>query len=333
MSRLISIIVPVFNEAQSVSELCARIRATMDRAEEQFELLFVDDGSTDGTAEAALRERTSDPRVGLIRHQKNHGKSIALMQGFQAARGDIAVTMDGDLQDVPEEIPSLVAAIDEGYDLVNGCRARRQDAFSRRAVSWVYNRLTNMMSGQDIHDINCGFKAMRRAVYKRLELRGDMHRLIPILAGVTFGFRVTEVAVVHAQRKHGTSRYRLLRHRGLLDVVSVMACSATRWRPFHVFVECSVVPLLMAVVLGVSWLLLQTVWQNDGVIHSVTSTLLLVGAACGLFIAPVMWLIGLLMEVLLAPLQGAQWYDRLIVDRVEPRAEASDAGTELRVAA
>ena len=233
--------------------------------------------------------------------------------------------MDGDLQDEPEEIPAFLARIDAGYDLVNGHRARRRDVASRRCVSRIYNAFTRRLFGLKIHDINCGFKAMRKAVYKRLQLRGDMHRLIPVLAGMTLGFRVTEVPVAHAPRKHGTSKYRLLRHRGLLDLASLTATVATSWRPFHVFVETSVLPIAGMLLSGGAWVVLQATAAGLGPWGRIASTLALVGAVWCLFAATVMWVLGFLLEVLLAPLQGEAWRTSLVTEMMEPAATAPAA--------
>ena len=230
----VSVVIPVFNEEESLEELHRRTRAVLVSLGLRFEFIFVNDGSSDRSHARLARLRDEFPEICIISHRRNHGKSMALMQGFARASGDAAIMMDADLQDEPENIPVMLEKLATGYDLVNGWRADRNDPFFKRLVSGVYNLITRRVLGLSLHDINCGFKVMRKDLYKCLSLRGDLHRLIPAMAQ-NLGFAVTEVPISHAPRKHGVSKYRLLRHRGLLDIISLTSTLAYRVRPFHIF--------------------------------------------------------------------------------------------------
>ena len=214
--KLVSIIIPTFNERESLAELHERISAVAATRKEDFAILFVDDGSSDGSAEEILRLREMDPRVGLVKHRINHGKSMALMQGFAVSQGDFAVTLDADLQDEPENIPLFLDKLEEGFDLVNGFRVYRKDTFIRKGLSILFNMVTRWIAPTDVRDINCGFKGYSRQLYKRIELRGDLHRLIPAMAAM-MGFRTSEVPVSHSPRKYGQCKCT-----GLPDEVCLM---------------------------------------------------------------------------------------------------------------
>ena len=197
--------------------------------------MFVDDGSRDGTHAALVRLHDRVDNVKVVRLRRNAGKAAALDAGFREAEGDIVVTIDGDLQDDPAEIPRLLAKLDEGFDLVTGWKTRRNDPAARRFLSRVFNAVTGWLSGLRLHDMNCGLKAFRAEVARELELYGELHRFIPVLAH-DLGFRVTEIAVNHRPREHGRSRYGMERYvRGFLDLLTVTFMSRYRHRPLHLF--------------------------------------------------------------------------------------------------
>jgi dolichol-phosphate mannosyltransferase len=199
------------------------------------EILFVDDGSTDGTSEILTDLATAEPEVGVVRLRRNFGKAAALQAGFEQAAGDVVVTIDGDLQDDPAEIPRLLAKLDEGFDLVSGWKTRRRDALSRRILSKIFNRVTGIFSGVRLHDMNCGLKAYRAEVVHGLRLYGELHRFIPVLAHYR-GFRIAELPVNHRPREHGRSRYGVERYlRGFLDLLTVSFIGRYRHRPLHLF--------------------------------------------------------------------------------------------------
>lgn len=314
---LVSIIVPALNESASLEELYDRTAAAVGAAQ-PFEFIVVDDGSQDDTVERLKAMRTRHPNISILSHYRNHGKSLALMQGFSAARGDVAVLMDADLQDQPEAIPDFLDKIAEGYDLVNGWRKERKDAPSKVMVSSVFNWLTARVFKCRIHDINCGFKAIRRSFYKQLELQGDLHRLIPaIVAGK--GGRVTEIAVPHCPRRYGGSRYRLLRHRGLLDIIALVAGNATRSRPFHVFCETAIVFWLMAMVSLAGWIGL-TVWgPEEAVWLRIARPLVALAGVGAAFVGTILPLFGFQMEVTAGRHQNTTWRRALLKEQVEAR--------------
>jgi glycosyltransferase involved in cell wall biosynthesis len=201
----------------------------------EWEAIFVDDGSTDGTFAALTRLHNANDNIRVVRLRRHFGKAAALGAGFDQARGDTVVTMDGDLQDDPAEIPRLLAKLDEGFDLVSGWKTRRRDPLSRRVLSRVFNSVTSRFSGVRLHDMNCGLKAYRAEVVHGLRLYGELHRFIPVLAHYR-GFRIAELPVNHRQREHGRSRYGIERYlRGFLDLLTVSFIGRYRHRPLHLF--------------------------------------------------------------------------------------------------
>ncbi len=232
---MISVVVPVCNEEASVEPLHDELRAALDPLDREWEVLFVDDGSTDGTFAALTRLHASEPAVRIVRLRRNFGKATALAAGFAEAAGDVVVTIDGDGQDEPAEIGRLLAKLDEGFDLVSGWKTRRRDPWRRRAVSRVFNAVTGRVSGLRLHDLNCGLKAYRAEVLRGLRLYGELHRFIPVLAHYR-GFRVAELPVSHRPREHGRSRYGMERYlRGFFDLLTVTFMGRYRYRPLHLF--------------------------------------------------------------------------------------------------
>ena len=218
----VSAIVPVFNERENVPRLYPRLREALEQVASRYEILFVDDGSTDGTGEALARLAAADPRVKVIRLRRNFGQTAALQAGIDFASGDVLVTLDGDLQNDPADIPEMFAHLEEGYDLVHGWRRRRQDAWlHRRLPSQIANWLISKTTGFPIHDLGCTLKAMRAETARELELYGEMHRFIPILAW-QHGARCLEMEVRHHPRRFGQTKYGLSRTtRVLLDLATV----------------------------------------------------------------------------------------------------------------
>jgi dolichol-phosphate mannosyltransferase len=232
---VISVVVPVHDEEQSVALLYEELESALEQTSEPWEAIFVDDGSEDGTFSALTRlhARTGNTRV--VRLRRNFGKSAALAAGFAQAQGEIVVTIDGDLQDDPAEIPRLLAKLDEGFDLVSGWKTRRRDPLRRRVLSRIFNAVTGRVSGLRLHDMNCGFKAYRVEVVRGMPLYGELHRFIPVLAHYR-GFRVAEIPVNHRPRPHGRSRYGVERYvRGFLDLLTVTFMGRYRHRPLHLF--------------------------------------------------------------------------------------------------
>jgi len=232
----VSVIVPVKDEAATVAELAARIAAVLDRLGRSFEIVFVDDGSRDDTSARARAAHAADRRVKLVRLRRNFGKAAALCAGFDHSSGEIVVTMDGDLQDVPEEIPRFLAELEgKGIDLVSGWKRNRRDPASKRWPSRLFNWVTRRLARVDLHDFNCGFKAYRREVLDEVAVYGELHRYIPVLASRR-GFAVGEIEVQHEPRLHGRSKYGWDRfYKGLLDLITVLFITKYTRRPLHLF--------------------------------------------------------------------------------------------------
>jgi glycosyltransferase involved in cell wall biosynthesis len=231
----ISIVVPVYDEEESVVPLYDAVRAQLDEIGESYEIIFVDDGSRDGsfTVLRALHER--DPRVRVIRFRRNFGKTPALVAGFAQARGDIVFTMDADLQDDPTEIPRFLEKLAEGYDLVSGWKYPRHDPPTKTVPSYFFNRMVGFTTGVKLHDMNCGFKAYRHELLDDIKLYGELHRFVPVLAHQR-GFRVTEVKVRHHQRKYGKSKFGARRFlRGFLDLLMVLFLMSYLRTPLRLF--------------------------------------------------------------------------------------------------
>jgi glycosyltransferase involved in cell wall biosynthesis len=246
---MISIVVPVRDEERSVEQLYDELALSLEPLDEEWEVVFVDDGSEDSTFAALVRLHDAQSNVRVVRLRRNRGKAAALDAGFAEAGGEIVVTIDGDLQDDPAEIPALLAKLHEGFDLVCGWKRSRRDPLTRRVPSRIFNAVVRRVSGVALHDMNCGLKAMRGDVAHELQLYGELHRFVPVLA-VDRGFRVTEVPVNHRPRPHGRSRYGMERYlRGFLDLLTVAFMSRYRRRPLHLFGGAGVILALVGLVL------------------------------------------------------------------------------------
>jgi dolichol-phosphate mannosyltransferase len=232
---VISVVIPVRNEERSVALLLDELGSALDGHGMPWEAVFVDDGSTDGTFSALTRLHAAADNVRVVRLRRNFGKAAALQAGFEACEGDVVVTIDGDLQDDPAEIPRLLAKLDEGFDLVSGWKVKRRDPLSRRIPSKLFNWVSGRVSGLRLHDLNCGLKAYRAEVVRGLRIYGELHRFVPVLAHYR-GFRVAELPVNHRPREHGRSRYGMERYvRGFLDLLTVTFMGRYRQRPLHLF--------------------------------------------------------------------------------------------------
>lgn len=231
----ISIIVPLLNEEESLPELFSQIKAVMRKLDKSFEVIFVDDGSIDRSADIVHELNASDPRAKLIQFRKNYGKAAALAAGFKMAAGDIVITMDADLQDDPKEIPHLLDKLNEGFDLVSGWKKIRHDPFIKTQTSKIYNHFTSLFSGIRLHDFNCGLKAYRSQVVKTMSIYGELHRYLPVIA-FRNGYKVTEIPVSHRARRYGRSKYGVARFtRGAFDLLTISFLSRYRKRPLHLF--------------------------------------------------------------------------------------------------
>ncbi|HXH26523.1 MAG TPA: glycosyltransferase family 2 protein [Candidatus Acidoferrum sp.] len=230
-----SVVIPLRDEAESLPKLWDELCTVMDGLGGSWEAVFINDGSTDGSAAFLSDLRRRDKRAQVIQFRKNEGKAAGLQAGFRAAKGKFVITMDADLQDDPAEVPNLLAKLNEGYDLVSGYKKDRHDPFHKTIPSRVFNGMVRRLSGLKLHDINCGLKIYRREVVEELFLYGDLYRFIPIIAH-NQGFRVGEIDVNHRPRLYGKSKYGFGRFmRGLLDLFTVTFLHRFVRRPLHLF--------------------------------------------------------------------------------------------------
>jgi glycosyltransferase involved in cell wall biosynthesis len=231
----ISVVIPLYNEEKSLAELHNRIILSLQSLSSNYELIFVDDGSTDNSFSVIRDLHKRDDRVKAIRFRKNFGKASALSAGFKEAEGITIITIDADLQDLPEEIPTLIKKMDEGYDLVSGWKFKRKDPLLRKIASRLFNLVTSFYTGVKIHDFNCGLKCYRREVIEELDLYGELHRYIPAIANWK-GFKVGEAKVNHQPRIHGKSKFGSERYlRGLFDLLTIIMLTKYPEKPLHFF--------------------------------------------------------------------------------------------------
>ncbi len=232
----ISVIIPLLNEEESLRELFSHINETIRRMNKRYEVIFIDDGSTDKSYKVLMALHHEHPEVvKVIRFRRNYGKSAALSAGFKEARGELIITMDADLQDDPNEIPSLIETLGDSYDLVSGWKKKRRDSAVFTFPSRIANAITSKLTGLHIHDLNCGLKVYRNEVVKELKIYGDLYRYIPILVHQA-GFRVGEKVVQHHPRKYGHSKYTVGKfYRGFLDLLTILFTAKYIRRPLHLF--------------------------------------------------------------------------------------------------
>ena len=236
MNPEITVIIPAKDEEESLSELCQWISRVMLAHGFSYEVIFIDDGSTDGTWDAILKINQANSHIKGIRFNRNFGKSAALQTGFRAAMGKAVITMDADLQDSPDEIPELYRMVtQDGFHLVSGWKKKRHDPISKTLPSKFFNYLTRRMSGIKLHDFNCGLKAYQNVVVKNIAVYGEMHRYIPVIAKWAGFVRITEKVVEHRERKYRYSKFGLGRMRGILDVLSITFMGKFGKKPMHFF--------------------------------------------------------------------------------------------------
>lgn len=234
----LSIVIPLFNEAESLPELHDWIVRVMQANHYSYEIIFVDDGSKDGSWKVITQLSEKNPNVRGIKFRRNYGKAAGLNVAFEASNGDVVITMDADLQDSPDEIPDLYKmVVTDGFDLVSGWKKKRYDnAVTKNLPSKLYNATTRWMSGLKLHDMNCGLKAYRNDVVKSIEVYGEMHRYIPVIAARAGFTNIGEKVVQHQARKYGESKFGMSRFiRGPLDLLSIMFVSKFGKRPMHIF--------------------------------------------------------------------------------------------------
>ena len=254
---MLSVIIPVLDEAENLPQLLRELDRVAETESYDLQIIFVDDGSTDGTWDVICRLAAEDPRILGIRFRRNFGKAAALSAGFEAADGERIITMDGDLQDDPAEITKLLAKLDEGFDVVSGWKRQRHDPWHKVLPSRVFNWMVSHLTGVYLHDHNCGLKAFRREVMHEIRLYGELHRFVPVLAAAK-GFRTGEVVVQHRPRKFGKSKYGVTRlSKGLLDLLTVKFLVGYGQRPQHLLGTAGLVAFLLG---GLGMLYLAVRW-------------------------------------------------------------------------
>jgi glycosyltransferase involved in cell wall biosynthesis len=323
-SRSLSVVVPVLNERATIEDFHRRLSLVLTEISDRYEIIFVDDGSSDGSTEVIKRLQPLDASVRYIRFRRNFGKSAALAAGFRSARYAIIATLDSDLQDLPEELPLLIDKLHEGYDLVSGWRHHRSDPLTTRIGSKLYNWTTSVLTGVKLHDINCGFKSYRREVLDEVMIYGERHRYIPVLASYR-GFRLGEVKIEHAARTYGKSHYGLGKvFGGVFSLLSVILMTRYTNRPLHFF---GLVGVLLGGVGSAIDLYLITVrvffhqWLSNRPLLIIGTLLVIVGVQFILF--------GLLAEMVAFSYRRESDYS--IVETSEDRVEVPDDKAELRV--
>ena len=298
----LTIIVPLFNEAESLPELVRWINRTLDGRGWEYEIIMVDDGSTDGSWKVVRELAEADGRIHGIRFRRNYGKSAALYHGFKAAGGNVVVTMDADLQDSPEEIPEMYRMVTEdGWDVVSGWKQHRQDnKLTKNLPSKLYNATARWITGIHLHDMNCGLKAYRNEVVKNIEVYGEMHRYIPYLPKNAGFERITEKPVHHQKRKYGKSKFGLERFvNGFLDLLSLWFLSTFGKKPMHFFGFTGILMFLAGFVIAV-WLIVAKLIHQAGGMHfrPVTDQPLFYLALLAVVLGVMLFLAGFICEMI-----------------------------------
>jgi dolichol-phosphate mannosyltransferase len=250
---MISVVIPTFNEHESLAQLHAELDAVARAGGDDLDVVFVDDGATDSSWDEILKLAEADPRVRGIRFRRNFGKAAALSAGFEAARGDLVMTLDADLQDDPREIPRFLARMNEGLDVVSGWKEVRHDPFHKVWPSRVFHWLVSTLTGVKLHDHNCGMKCYRREVFDEVQLYGELHRFVPVLAAAR-GWKVAEIPIQHRPRPYGSSKYGMRRFvKGFLDLLTVYFLTGYGQRPLHLLGTAGLLSFLLGG-LGLTWL-------------------------------------------------------------------------------
>ena len=291
----ISVIVPLLNESESIPELVAWIKRVMDEHQYTYEVLMIDDGSTDNSWAIIEELHQQNPNVKGIRFRRNYGKSAALNTGFEACQGDVVITMDADLQDSPDEIPELYRMItEEKYDVVSGWKKKRYDnVLLKNIPSKLFNRTTQRVSGIKLHDFNCGLKAYRKEVVKNIEIYSEMHRYIPVIAKWAGFKRIGEKVVIHQKRKYGTSKFGWNRFvNGYLDLITLTFTNRFKKQPMHFFGLWGSVSFFIGLIIVIILIIKKLILQSQGeLFRQVTEqplfylALLAVVIGCQLFLA------------------------------------------------
>lgn len=309
----LSIVISLFNEEESLGELLSGITSTLQGSGMDYEVIMVDDGSTDGSWSRIQELRKGCSRLRGIRFRRNYGKSAALYSGFEAAQGDVVVTMDADLQDDPAEIPEMVRLIrEEGYDLVSGWKKKRYDnKLTKNIPSKVYNWAARKVTGIKLHDMNCGLKAYRSEVVKSIEVYGEMHRFIPYLAKNAGYGNITEKVVQHHVRKYGTSKFGLERFtNGFLDLMTIWFLQKFGRKPMHFFGLGGISMFLVGFIIAIWIIVVKLIRQGQGLpFRAVADQPLFYAAIVCLLIGVMLFLTGFLAELISRNSAGRNTYN------------------------
>ena len=309
----ISVIVPLYNERESLAELAAWIRRVCTENDYRYELIFVDDGSTDGSWDEIQRLSAEDPQLHGIRFRRNYGKSAALYCGFERAEGAVVVTMDADLQDSPDEIPALCRMVsEEGYDVVSGWKQQRKDnKLTKNLPSRLYNATARRITGIKLHDMNCGLKAYRKEVVKNIEVYGEMHRYIPYLAKNAGFTRIGERPVRHQKRRYGKSKFGMERFvNGFLDLLSLWFLATFGKKPMHFFGFTGILMFLTGGVMAAWIIVAKLVHQAQGVkFRAVTDQPLFYLALVAVILGVMLFLAGFVGEMIARNAAGRNDYN------------------------
>ena len=315
----ISVVVPLLNEEESLPELCSWISRVMQSRGFSYEILLVDDGSTDGSWQTIIDLSTDNSSVKGIKFNRNYGKSAALDTGFKAAVGEVIITMDADLQDSPDEIPELYDMVhDDGFDMVSGWKKKRHDPISKTIPSRFFNSVTRVLSGIKLHDFNCGLKAYNKSVVKNIKVYGEMHRYIPVIAKWHGFANIGEKVVNHQKRKYGSTKFGLERFiYGFLDLITITFVSKFRKRPMHFFGTFGFLSFLFGIIAAL-WL----IWGKIDAIYISKTTIerevveqpLFFLALVAIIIGVQLFLAGFLAELLAT--QNSNRKDYLVIDKV-----------------
>lgn len=317
---IVTVTVPVFNEVESIRLLHSRVSEVLNDSPWPWELILVNDGSTDGSGAELDRVAALDAHVKVVHLRRNYGQTAAMMAGFDHARGDIIIPMDGDLQNDPGDIPRLIAKLEEGFDVVSGWRRGRQDSkIKRNFPSRVANRLISVISGVHLHDYGCSLKAYRRDILEDVKLYGEMHRFVPIYASWQ-GARVTEIPVEHHSRRFGRSKYGLERTgKVLLDLIVVTFLAHYAQKPMYVFGSAGLISLAISLIAGV-WALILKFNDNVSFVQTPLPLLFVLTAITGMMCI----LMGLLAELLTRTYHESQ--DKAIYSVAAVRNTSATAG-------
>ncbi len=265
MEPYISVVIPVYNEEESIEALYKELKSVLDNIKKTYEIIFVDDGSTDKSFEILEKLHNKDKKVKVIKFRRNFGQTSAISAGFDNSKGDIIITMDADLQNDPKDIPKLLDEIKKGYDVVSGWRKNRKDPFiTKKVPSKISNILARKLTGVNINDFGCTLKAYRRKAIENIELYGEMHRYVPALVSWR-GFRIGEIPVIHHERRYGKTKYNVFRlMKGFLDLINIKFWTRYSTRPLHFFGAFGILMVLLGSIISI-YLALTKIFLNESI--------------------------------------------------------------------